>query len=176
MYVLVDKTEKAIVYRHEKVETLRALANIELSHRKVAILDEDNKQAFLGFEVYFLQELFKALTNGVNPHSHNAEYLAGQVMRLCKTAPVASVDAFEASVQAMQIKFHDKDFYRYAKGSSYAQHLEDPFNPPPILGNWQAAQALPLPSPQSAPPAPVIAQPWAPAPNATPPKYAPPWA
>lgn len=180
MYVLIDKIQKAVVYRHEKVETLRALVNIELSHSKTSIFEETNIAAWAQFEVHNLQELFKSITGGLNPHSHNAEYLIGQLVRLCKTAPVAKVDAFEATVQSLQIKPQDKDFYRYVCGVSYAKRIEDPYRPPAILGDWKAAQALTLTSVATQAPAPAqapaIAQPWAVAPNTTPPKYAPPWA
>lgn len=180
MYVLVDKIQKAVVYRAEKPETLRALANIELSWSKISILEETNLEAWKTFEVHNLQEFFKSLTNGIDPHSHNIEFLAGQLSRLCQTAPVANVDAFEAIVQSMQIKAGDKDFYRYVKGQNRAKHLEDPYRPPALLGNWKAAQGLPLATPQTpqhAPAqAPQHAQPWAVAPSTTPPKYAPPWA
>lgn len=180
MYVLVNRTDKAIVYRCEKVETLRALANIELSWAKVSILEETNAEAWKDFQVHNLQELFKGLTGGTDPHSHNTDFLVGQIMRLCQTAPVANVDGFEVTVQSLQLKANDKDYYRYAKGQNRANHLEDPYRPRALLGNWKAAQDLPLPTGQTHAPAPVQApqhaQPWAVAPSTTPPKYAPPWA
>lgn len=180
MYVLVDKVQKAVVYSAEKVETLRALANIELSWSKVSILDETNLEAWKMFEVHNLQELFKSLTAGIDPHSHNLDFLAGQVSRLCQTVAPSNVDAFEATVQSLQIKPQDKDFYRYIKGQSRAKMVEDPYRPPALLGDWKAAQGLPLTTVQTAQPAPVQAaqhaQPWAVAPSTTPPKYAPPWA
>lgn len=180
MYVLVNRTDKAIVYRCEKIETLRALANIELSWAKVSILEETNAEAWKHFEVYNLQELFKSLTGGTDPHSHNVEYLIGQVMRLCLTAPVADVDGFEATVQSMQLKPQDKDNYKYVKGQNRAKFLEDPYRPPALRGDWKLAQGLPLPSAPATQPSPVQApQPaksWDVAPNTSPPKYAPPWA
>ena len=180
MYVLVNRTQKEIVYRSEKVETLRALANIELAWAKVSILEESNVEAWKHFEVHNLQELFKGLTGGTDPHSHNVDYLVGQIIRLCLTAPVANVDGFEVIVQALQLKPQDKDNYRYVKGANRPKHLEDPYRPPAIRGNWSAAQGLPLPTVQTAQPtAPQPqqhAKPWAVAPTASPPKYAPPWA
>lgn len=180
MYVLVNRTDKAIVYRCEKAETLRALANIELSWAKVSILEETNIEAWRHFETHNLQELFKSLTGGTDPHSHNATYLIGQIIRLCQTAPVANVDGFEVTVQSLQLKAQDKDFYRYRKGKSSAEHLEDPYRPPALLGNWVAAQGLPVPSAVTAPQAPAMApqqaKSWEVAPTSTPPKYAPPWA
>jgi hypothetical protein len=179
MYVLVNKTDKAIVYRCEKLETLRALANIELSWAKVSILEETSISAWNCFETHNLQELFKSLTGGTDPHSHNAPYLIGQIIRLCQTAPVANVDGFEVTVQSLQLKAHDKDFYRYRKGKSCAEHLEDPYRPPALLGDWKAAQNLPVPSAATAQQAPATApqqaKSWELAPSTTPPKYAPPW-
>ena len=180
MYILVDKIQKAVVYRHDKLEVLRALANIELSWSKVSIFEETNQEAWKMFEVHNLQELFKSLTGGTNPHSHNIEYLIGQLVRLCQTASTANVEMFELTVQSLQIKIGDKDYYRYVKGKQRATHLEDPYRPPALLGDWKAAQGLPLATPQTpqhAPAqAPQHAQPWAVAPSTTPPKYAPPWA
>lgn len=180
MYVLVNRTDKAIIYRCEKVETLRALANIELSWAKVSILEETNVEAWKSFEVHNLQELFKGLTAGTDPHSHNIDYLVGQIVRLCQTAPVADVDGFEAVVQSLQLKPQDKDNYRYVKGQNRAKLLEDPYRPPALRGDWKMAQALPLPgtvAPQHTPTsAPQQAKSWDVAPSTTPPKYAPPWA
>jgi hypothetical protein len=179
MYILVDKKRMVVVYRCEKVETVRALANIEFAHASTFILEEASLSAYNCLSTFDLQSLFKGLTGGTDPHSHNAEHLIGQVARLCQTAPASNVDGFEVTVQSLQLKPQDTDFYRYAKGQSRAQHLEAPYNPPPLLGDWKAAQGLPLPTGQTAPPTPAKpvqhAQPWAVAPSTTPPKYAPPW-
>lgn len=182
MYILLDIRRMAILYRCEKVETLRALANIELSYTPVAVLEEAHVAAYSHYTIENLQELFRNLTGGTNPHSHNGAYLVGQIIRLCQTAQPCNVDNFEVTVQSLQIKPRDKDFYRYAKGQSKPKFLEEPYEPPPLLGNWQAAQGLPLPSAQTAPATPVQAprnpQPWAVQPvaaDAPPPKYAPPW-
>jgi hypothetical protein len=180
MYIAVSKVQKAVVYRCEKVETVRALVNIELSHTRVSIFEETHHASWELFEVHNLQELYKSLTRGADPHSHNVDYLIGQLTRLCQTVKPNKVDAFEASVQSMQIKFHDKDYYRYTIGKSSATPVNDPYWPAPLVGDWHAAQALPLARPAIQAPAPAqplaIAQPWAVAPSATPPKYAPPWA
>jgi hypothetical protein len=179
MYIAISKVQKAVVYRCEKVETVRALVNIELAHTNVAIFEETHFRAWSAFEISYLQELHENLTNGANPHSRDEEYLIGQLVRLCQTVTPSKVDAFEASVQAMQLKFHDKGNYRYAAGASYAKPVEEPYWPVPLVGNWQAAQALPLTRATTQAPAPAqpqaIAQPWANVQTA-PPKYAPPWA
>lgn len=179
MYILIDTERMAIVYRCEKVETIRALANIELSHANSRILEETYKKGYPA-NVEQLQNLFKNLTGGTNPHSFDHNYLIDQIIRLCLSAEPSKVDAFEATVQSMQIKNTDRDYYKYAKGASRATILKEPFVPPPLVGNWKAAQGLPLPSTAPAQPAPAQAprqpQPWAVAPAATPPKYAPPWA
>lgn len=176
MYIAIDLKRMAIVYRCEKVETVRALINIELVHVATAILEENDITAYERFSVRELQKLFEGLTGGSNPNSHNANYLVGQILCLCQTIPPMQVDAFEVVVQSMQLKPHDKDFYRYAKGKSRAENLEEAYDPPPLLGNWKAAQALALGTAPAQAVAPVQAQPWAVAPTTTPPKYAPPWA
>lgn len=180
MYILVDRQRMAVIYRCEKVETLRALANIEFAHTGVAILDETSTSAFRTFGVDSLQKLFEGLTNGTNPHSHNADYLVGQIMRLCQSAPPTAVDDFNVALQSLQIKQTDKNDYRYRKGEPRPERLTEAYLPPALVGNWKAAQGLPLPTVQTSAPAPAQAprqpQPWAVAPAATPPKYAPPWA
>jgi hypothetical protein len=179
MYVLINAERMEVLYRCEKVETLRALANIELSHIYVSIFEESDPASYSLFSTHGLQQLFKSLTGGTDPHSHNVEYLTGQVIRLCQSSAPSDVDGFEAIVQSLQIKAGDQRPYLYRKGRQTAEPLGIPYNPPPIVGNWQAAQALPIPSASTAPhapPAPAQAQPWAIAPAVTPPKYAPPWA
>ncbi len=176
MFILIDKVQKAVVYRHEKAEVLRALVHIELAHHTTSIFEETNIAAWHMFEVHNLKELFKSLTGGTNPHSADTNYLIGQLIRLCQTAPIANVDGFAVTVQALQLKHNDKGYYRYGKGLSKPMVLEDPFNPLPLLGNWKAAQELPLTTGKINAPAPVQAAPWAVQPATVPPKYAPPWA
>lgn len=175
MYILIEVPRMAVLYRCEKVETVRALANIEFVHANTMIFEETNREAYCRFSIENLQNLFKSLTGGTDPHSHNIPYLIGQIIRLCQTIPQSAVDGFEATVQSGQIKLCDKECYRYQKGVSYALKLTAPYKHPALLGNWNAAQGLPLPTRQTAPPAPAIAQPWADKPCATAPKYAPPW-
>lgn len=180
MYILVDRKRMEVIYRCEKVETLRALSNIEFAHTNVAVLDEASHSAFRTFGVESLQKLFQGLTNGTDPHSHNAEYLVGQVMRLCQSADASDVVDFEVIVQSLQVKQTDKNDYRYRKGEPRPERLTEAYLPPALVGNWKAAQGLPMPTVQTSAPAPVQAprqpQPWAVAPATSPPKYAPPWA
>jgi hypothetical protein len=178
VFILIDKVQKAVVYRHEKPEVLRALVHIELAHHATSIFEETNISAWEVFAVHNLQELFKSLTGGTNPHSADPKYLIGQLIRLCQTTPVANVDGFGVTVQALGIKAKDKDYYRYIKGESKPRSLEDPYNPPPLLGNWKAAQGLPLAPSTNAPQTPIQATTVADSYTTaqTPPKYAPPWA
>lgn len=179
MYICYDVKREEILYRCEKVETVRALVNIELSNVAVSIWEETNVASYNVFDIHHLQSMFKGLTGGTNPHSFNREYLIGQIVRLCQTAPETDVNAFEATVQSMQIPPRDLSFYQYVKGTNRAKQTTEPYAPPALRGNWQAAQALPLPGSQTAlgdgiqappvaPPLPTVQTP--------PPKYAPPWA
>lgn len=181
MFILIDKFRMAVVYRHPKVEVLRALANIELAHVGIRIMEESDPAGFADFTVHQLQDLFKNLVGGVDPHSHNASYIIGQIIRLCQTVPPIIIDGFKATVQSLQIKANSKAFYKYAGDKPLVVELDEPYNPPALVGNWNAAQGLPLPSaPMHAPTptqAPATARPWVtPAPPTAPLKYAPPWA
>ena len=175
MYILLSTRPIGVLYRCPKVETLRALANIELSHISVSIVEEENFNGFAHFPVRELQELFKSLTGGADPCSANVSYLIGQIIRLCQTIEPTKVDAFTASIQSAQIKCTDKNHYKYNPGSSYPATLEEPYQPDALVGNWTMAQGLPLPNVEIMQPAPAIPKPWAVPAATTPPKYAPPW-
>ena len=181
MHVLIDKKRMAIVYRHRKPEVLRALAHLELAHTNVSILEETHKQGYWHFSTRLLQDLFRNLTAGTNPHSNDPQYLIGQIMRLAQTTKEVDVNEFELTTQALRLKPHDKDNYRYVKGQALPKVLEIPYNPPALVGNWAQAQALPLTRPQEtpvapamAPAAPTIATPWQSQTSTA--KIPPPWA
>lgn len=179
MAFIIDTRRMEIVYRHPHREVLRSLINIEFVHTSTAIGDEEDEASIAHFSVDALRKMFKGLTAGIDPHSYDHRYLAGQVLRLVRTAKIVEVNEFDLRVQSMQILFHDKSPYRYAPGQHRAKELEEPYQHPALVGNWQAAQALPLTSaqkpaivPAMAPAAPVVAPPW----QATPGKIPPPWA
>lgn len=175
MYIVIDRFEMEVLYRCEKVETIRALCHIELPNYSISILEETCIGALLQFSVKNLQDLFESLTGGTNPHSHNAQYLAGQVSRLCQTCTPTDVQDFEVIVQSLQIKERDKKCYKYIKGGQRAVEVEENV-PKALIGNWQAAQDLALPGAEIKAPSPVKpVQSWATV-QTTPPKYAPPWA
>lgn len=180
MYIAIDMKRLAVVYRHEKIEVLRSLINIELVHVYVGTMEETNFAAYGMFPIEKLQELFKNLTGGTDPHSFNRDYVIGQIIRLCQTIQQTDADSFYTTVQSLQIPAKDLSCYKYHPGASKPIKLEEPYNPPALVGNWEAAQALAMPTAQTAQPSPVAApavtQSWAVAPTATPPKYAPPWA
>lgn len=182
MYILIDRHKMEVLYRCEKVEIVRALTHIELPYVSVAIQEETCLGAFHCYSSQNLRDIFKNLTGGTDPHSHNKEYLAGQISRLCQTIPPTDVEPFEVIVQSMQIKDRDKKCYRYAKGASQPLKVDEQYNPPALIGDWDAAQLLPAPvrmyngtSVRVMAPAPV-AKPWSVQPTTEPPKYAPPWA
>ena len=175
MYILIDSRAMQVLYRSQKPETLRCLANIEVAHLATYIFDETNHAAYMGYDATDLQNLFKSLTNGTNPYSHNKEYLVGQIARLCQTLEPTFVDGFEATIQSSQIKPTDLSYYRYAYKQHSPAKVTEPYNPPALVGNWAAAQALPLPGTQQSPPAPAQPATMAPMQPTTPPKYAPPW-
>lgn len=178
MYVCYDVKRGELLYRCEKVETVRALINIELSHTASSIWEETNLSFYNVFDISHLQSMFKGITGGTEPHSFNREYLVGQIIRLCQSAEPTNVDAFEATVQSLQIVPTDRTFYQYVKGSNKARVIAEPCDPPALLGNWQVAQGLPLPNNPmahaSCPQSPAIAQTWATVQTVAP-KYAPPW-
>ena len=176
MYILVDVKRMLIVHRCEKVETVRALANIEFVHSSTGIFEETNKAAYSRFSVGNLQELFKGLLAGVEPFSNDPVYITNQIIRLCQSALPSKVDAFEATVQSLQLGVKDTGFYRYQLGASKPRRLTEPYEHPPLLGNWEAAQALPLTAAPNAAPVPTQAAPQAIVAPVAAPKYPPPWA
>lgn len=182
MYILIDRAALTVLYRCEKIETIRSLTHIELPYYCVSIQEECCLGAFHMYSSQNLRDIFKNLTGGTDPHSHNKEYLAGQISRLCQTITPTDVEPFEVMVQSMQIKNRDKKCYRYVKGSSQPLEVDEQYDPPPLVGDWNAAQALPAPvriyngtSARPTAPAPV-AKPWGVQQTTEPPKYAPPWA
>lgn len=175
MWILIDTTNMAVLYRHESIRVLSALAHIELPNVDVSFIEETHRSAYDKFTPKELQDLFRSLTNDTDPHSANHPYLVGQIMRLCQTAPQVDVSVFELLTQAMQIKDSDTKTYKYIKGSGQPK-LDASWAPAPLLGNWAAAQGLPLPNTATVAPAPAQPPSWTIAPAPTPPKYAPPWA
>lgn len=175
MYILIDRHKMEVLYRCEKVETVRALTHIELPFTSVAIQEETCLGAFYAYSTQDLRDIFKSLTGGTDPHSHNKEYLAGQISRLCQTATPTDVEPFEVIVQSLQIKGRDKKCYRYTKGASQPLEIDEQYCPSAIRGDWEAAQALSLPGVYTGKPAPVQPRSCVSVQTA-PPKYAPPWA
>lgn len=175
MYILIDRHKMEVLYRCEKVETVRALTHIELPFTSVAIQEECCLGAFYCYSPENLRDIFKSLTGGTDPHSYNKEYLAGQISRLCQTATPTDVEPFEVIVQSLQVKGRDTKCYRYVKGASQPLETDEQHCPPAITGNWEAAQALPLPGPYTKQSAPVQPQSCVSV-QTVPPKYAPPWA
>lgn len=173
MYILVDVKRMLIVYRCEKVETVRALANIEFAHTSTGIFEETNKAAYSRFSVGNLQELFKGLLGGVEPYSSDPVYITNQIIRLCQSATPSKIDAFEATVQSLQLAVKDNGSYKYQLGASKPKRLAEPYEHSPLLGNWEVAQALPLTPAPNAAPAPAQAPVQAIVVQA---KYPPPWA
>ena len=171
MAFIIDTRRMVVVYRHPHKEVLRSLVNIEFVHTSTAIVDEYDISSFGYFPIEALRKLFMGLTGGTDPHSYDHSYVSGQVARLVQTCKEVVVNEFDLRVQSMQILFHDKESYLYAPGQHRAKELEEPYVHPPLLGNWQAAQAIPLTpanNPAKTPltpakPAPVVAPPWQPA-------------
>lgn len=180
MYVLLHKDTMAILYRCEQIETLRALANIEFVDSRLALFEETNRRAYDYLHHSQIDQLFSSLAGSSEPANYPQAKKVDMIMRLCQTLPPSAVEGFEAVVQSLRIKPTDKSCYQYVAGECRPRKLKEPPERVALVGNWEAAQALPSPRTIQSPPQPAQMPanpvPWAIAPTATPPKYAPPWA
>ncbi len=177
MYILLDLKRMCVVHRHEKVEALRSLAQIEVAHTPVTIFDEDRPNNWVRFTDLELKLVYEN-ANGEKWPAHAKLHFA-TVMELVRRIPPSAVDQFEAYLQANCISKTDVHYYRYAPGCNKPEQLADLFVTVPRLAAPKVAQVLPptpaLPTPPRPGNVPPQAPIQAPTPAKPPPKIPPPW-
>ncbi len=182
MWAIINLDGMMFVYASENQRLLSSLAYIELCHVTTRVCDASHPETYRPFTVGQLMSLYRSVTGetGALPRAKLVELLAANAYRL----PVVDANPYEAMVQANMIGDDDDGYYRYVKGASRAQVLDDSEAPTLVGLRWLAnapprpavaPPSVPQPWAATTPPAPApVAQKPAPAPTAEL-KFKPPW-
>lgn len=160
MYIAIDMQALRVTHAHTDVRVCRALADIELPHVPVRIMEVLYPSDLGGFTDYELQLLYKNTTGQSAPG-----YFRDHVVRGCTAAilELPEVDAVleEVQAQAAAIPQGDKERYRYVRGMRRPMLVSELFELPPLTAKvtdpaelLKRGQAL-GPAPAYVPPAPA---------------------
>jgi len=149
MHVLIDLTNMRFVYAHENQRLLSSLCHIEMNEASTLVGDGLHQATYARFTDMELKMLYRN-TFGVDSIFGRGGTIQ-VIMDNVRDLPQVNADPYEALVQANSITEDDDGHYRYLKGSTKPEALDEAFAYVPLR-----MRHIPLTapaSPKAAPPA-----------------------
>ena len=126
MYVLLDKEQMVVRYKHPVLRVISDLMHIELAHCSGAAIFIDDQRHLGMFSDLELRILGKNLCGQALP-TINRNALVENISTLLKMLPVSNVDPLLVNIQAGTIQSDDSASYRFVPGANLPQRLEEPY-------------------------------------------------
>ena len=156
MYVLLDKEQMVVRYKHPVLRVISDLMHIELAHCSGAAIFIDDHRHLGMFSDLELRILGKNLCGQALP-TINRNALVENISTLLKMLPVSNVDPLLVNIQAGLIQSEDSASYQYVPGANQPQKLDGPYLQNALLAPAGFVPVVTSTLPISAPPTPAAA-------------------
>jgi len=128
MFILIDKEQMCVRYKHHTQACLTNLMHIELSHVAASVIACDWPGAFAGFTDMELKLLYQNLC-GQKYASYSRELLVQNVQAFCMSIEESKLNALELSLQAGYLSEGNDNFYKHRPGHNQPQALSEVYTP-----------------------------------------------
>jgi hypothetical protein len=128
MYILIDREQMCVRYKHNSGAVIANLVHIEMSNTRAFSGPCDQESTYEVFTDYELKILHENIC-GQKFNGYGREALVNAIFQLCKSLEPCKINGFEVALQAAVIKEDDDSFYRYVYGKNQPLLLEEPYIP-----------------------------------------------